>query len=263
MLGEKGKHLLDHGNGLALLAFADGVGIHTVKHELVQNIERALHLRRKRDLGVGVFDCGDHQRIDARGLAFAQRFAHIRRNVAFRQHTAADSVVDVVVQIRNTIGKLDDPPLQRVSFLAARMANDAVTHFKSQVQAAPFIFKLIHHTQRLLVMAEPFRQNSVQRALTGVTERGMAEVVAERDRFGQILVECEADSNGARDLRNFQRMCQPGAVMVGIRREKHLRFVLQAAKRIAMDDAVAVTLKRGTHTALGLFPCPSLCVFAQ
>ena len=112
-------------------------------------------------------------------------------------------------------------------------------------------------------MAEAAGQNTVQRPFAGVAERRVAEVVAEGDRLGEIFVERKADGDRARDLGHLKRVGQARAVVVGIGRQKDLRLMLQAPEGVAVNDAVAVALKRCAHFAfrLGLFP--ALCVGTQ
>lgn len=69
--------------------------------------------------------------------------------------------------------------------------------------------------------------------------------------FGQILVEAQAARQRARHLGDLQRMGQAGAVMVAHGGEEHLRLVFQAAKALAVDDAVAVALVAGAQVADG------------
>jgi hypothetical protein len=54
----------------------------------------------------------------------------------------------------------------------------------------------------------------IERALAGMTERGMAEVVGERQRLGQILVKAERARERACDLGDLERMGQTGAKVV-------------------------------------------------
>ena len=88
----------------------------------------------------------------------------------------------------------------------------------------------------------------------------MAEVVRQRQRLGEILVEPERARQRAGDLRDFQRMGQPGAVMVALVIDEHLRLVRQPAERGRMDDAVAVApeLVAGRAGRLGIAPAPAL-----
>ena len=85
--------------------------------------------------------------------------------------------------------------------------------------------------------------------LADVPERRMPQIVPQRNCFRQVLVQLETTRQCPGNLRHFQRVRQPRAVVVAFRREEHLRFVFQAAKRFAVDDAVAVALKIRAHRA--------------
>ena len=124
----------------------------------------------------------------------------------------------------------------------------------SQVRFSPAAVVLEHvdDAQALLVVVEAAGHERVEHALAGVAERRVAEVVAERDRLGQLLVQAQHLGDGARDLRDLERVRQPRAVVVAGRREKHLRLVLQPAERLAVDDAVAVALEGRPDGVLGL-----------
>ena len=91
------------------------------------------------------------------------------------------------------------------------------------------------------------RSALVERVLAGVAERRVAEVVAERDRLGQVLVEPQRARDRARDLRDLERVRQARAVVVALGREEDLRLVREAPERLAVDDAVAVALEVGAE----------------
>ena len=76
--------------------------------------------------------------------------------------------------------------------------------------------------QRLRVVVEAAEGGEalVERALAGMAERRMAEIVRQRQRLGQILVEPQRAGERARDLRHFQRVGEPGAVMVALVRRR-------------------------------------------
>ena len=80
----------------------------------------------------------------------------------------------------------------------------------------------------------------------------MAEVVTEADRLDEILVEAQRPRHRARDLRDLERVRHPRAVVVALGRDEDLRLVLQAAKGLAVHDAVAVALQRRAQRAIGL-----------
>ena len=124
----------------------------------------------------------------------------------------------------------------------------------SHVRLSPCAVVLEHvdDAQALLVVVEAARHQRVDDALAGVAERRVPEIVAERDRFGQLLVQPQHLGDRARDLRDLERVRQPRAVVIAGRREEDLRLVLQPAERLAVDDAVAVALKRRADIVFGL-----------
>src|SRR5438105_3694188 len=93
-------------------------------------------------------------------------------------------------------------------------------------------------------MIEAALHEFVERSFAGMAKCGVPEVVAEADGFGENLVETQGLSDRPADLRYFEHVCEPRAVVIAFGREEHLRFVLEAAKRLAMNDAIAVALIR-------------------
>src|SRR5947207_2631082 len=80
----------------------------------------------------------------------------------------------------------------------------------------------------------------------------MAEVVAEPDRLGQILVQAQRARNAAGDAGRLGRMREPGAVVVATRVDEDLGLVLEPAERLGMHDPVAVALERRSQPAIVL-----------
>src|SRR5206468_3864269 len=121
---------------------------------------------------------------------------------------------------------------------------DAVTHFPGEVQPATVVLQHVDDAEALRVVIEAAGHQRVDDALAGVAERRVPQIVAERDGFRQLLVQPQDLRDRPRDLRYLERVREPRPIMVSGRREKHLRLVLQPAERLAMDDAIAVALKR-------------------
>src|SRR5438874_3956596 len=71
----------------------------------------------------------------------------------------------------------------------------------------------------------------------------MAEVVAEPDRLGQILVQAQRARNAAGDAGRLERMREPGAVVVAAGVDEDLGLVLETAERLGVHDPVAVALE--------------------
>jgi hypothetical protein len=88
-----------------------------------------------------------------------------------------------------------------------------------------------------------------------MTEGRMAEIVAEAGTFDEIGVDeavitqhlallRQPGADAAADLSHLDAVREPRAVEIILAGQKHLRLALQPAKRAAVDDAVAVDLKR-------------------
>ena len=116
-----------------------------------------------------------------------------------------------------------------------------------------------HHAQRLRVVVEAAMglQAFVERPLAGMAERGMAEVVGQRQRFRQVLVEAKLPGQRPGNLGHFQRMGQPGAVMIALMEHKNLGFVLETAKSGGMDHPVAIPAERAAGLARGFRKQPA------
>ena len=98
-----------------------------------------------------------------------------------------------------------------------------------------------------------------------MAERRMAEIVGERQRLGEIFVEPERAGERARHLRDFERMGEPGAVMVALVEHEDLGLVLEPAEGGRMDDAVAVAAEGAAALAdgLGMEPAAALARIAR
>src|SRR5438067_2151527 len=70
----------------------------------------------------------------------------------------------------------------------------------------------------------------------------MAEVVSQRDRLGEVLIQLQGARDVAGDARYFDGMGQAGAEMIASAIEEDLGFVFQPAKRAGVDDPIPVTL---------------------
>ncbi len=93
---------------------------------------------------------------------------------------------------------------------------------------------------RVVIEAAEAFEAVVERALAGVAEGRMAEIVRKRRRLRQVLVEPERARERAGDLHDFERVGEPGAEMVALVIDEHLRLVGEAAEGGGMDDAVAI-----------------------
>ena len=107
--------------------------------------------------------------------------------------------------------------------------------------------KLGYDAQSVAVVVEAavLGHAGVERVLAGMPERRVAEIVAKRDRFREVVVKPQGASERARDLRHLDRVGEAGAEMVALVIDEHLGLVGETAEGGRMDDAVAVPLEVG------------------
>ena len=103
-----------------------------------------------------------------------------------------------------------------------------------------------------MIEAAEGREALVERALAGMAERRMTEIVGKRQRLGEILVEAERAGERAGDLRHFEGVGEPRAVVVALVEDEDLRLVLEPAEGGRVDDAVAVAAERRCGFCSGL-----------
>ena len=137
-----------------------------------------------------------------------------------------------------------------------RVMRDAVAHFPRQVQPLAIVLEHVDDAQALLIVVESAGNELVEHPLARMAERRVAEVVAQRDRLGELLVQLQHLRDRSRDLRDLERVRQPRAVVIACRREEHLRLVLEPAERLGVHDAIAVALERRTHVVFRFFAQP-------
>jgi hypothetical protein len=76
----------------------------------------------------------------------------------------------------------------------------------------------------------------VQGILPGVAERGVTQIVGQRDGFGKILVQAELPGNAAGNLGNLQTVRKPGPEMIAFVVDEDLGFgVLYSRRRNAFE----------------------------
>ena len=94
------------------------------------------------------------------------------------------------------------------------------------------MFELGHQPQRMgiVVEAADVRGHRVQRFLAGMAEGRVAQIMGQRHGLGQIFVDRQGARQAAGELRHFQRMGQPGAVIIAFMLHEDLGLVLEPAE---------------------------------
>jgi hypothetical protein len=97
---------------------------------------------------------------------------------------------------------------------------------------------------QVVIEGEPvLAHGGVEGFFSGVAEWGMADVMHQGQGFDEVNVQSQLCGDGARDLRDLERMRKPIAEMIGIAAGEDLGLGLQPTKRARMDYPVAVALK--------------------
>ena len=207
------------------------------------------------------------------GVGFADH-RQLRRFLQGEQ-AGADAVVEVVVVVGDVVGERgglgfgggvgrEFEIVQAVVGLDGRggatqgavVLGEAFQGFPGEVQAVEAGVTLFEQRDGLealgvVVEAAIGAHLRIERLLAGVAERRVAEVVGERQGFGQVLVEPQAARQGAGDLRHLDGVGQAGAEAVAFVEHEDLGLVLEASEGAGMDDPVAVAAE-GRAGVVGL-----------
>ena len=185
-------------------------------------------------------------------MGLAEDGAGDRGEIGVLDQIGADGVFDVVVQVGDGVGEFDDFALEggggAPAFFAGDggaafgVAEDAVTRLEHEVEALAVILEVFDDAERLFVVAEAVGEQQAERCFAGVTEGGVAEVVAHGDGLGEVFVEAERAGDGAGDLLDLDGVGHAGDDVVGVRGDENLGLVLETAEGAGVDDSIAVEL---------------------
>ena len=101
------------------------------------------------------------------------------------------------------------------------MFDDPLADFERQVEAGKTrvaLFEALDDAQGVQVVIETFaetRHLAIQFLFAGMSEGRMADIVRQRQRFGEIFVQLQNGGQGAGNLRHFDGVGEPVAEMIG------------------------------------------------
>ena len=79
------------------------------------------------------------------------------------------------------------------------------------------MLQFFHHPQALLVMAEAFRKERIQSALSDMPIGRVTQIMPEGDRFRQVFIQPKRARQRSCHLGNFQGVSQTRPVMIPFR----------------------------------------------
>ena len=250
--GVRAKALIqrfDHLVHFFLFALGILVHIHRAVHKVFQHTVCLLHFGGKLHFPIFAVcavchKVGDHCG-DAPGFGISQHLHGIPRQGGGVQHTGGHGILNIMVQKGNVVRIAHGTAFHRAGPGAFGVGNNPVAHLPAKVQALAVLFQVVHHPQALAVVGKPAGAQPVQCALPRVAVWGVAKIMPQGNGFGQVLIQPQGAGNGSGNLADFQRVGQPGAVVVALRRKKHLCFLLQPPETFTVQNSVPVTLVAG------------------
>ena len=169
-------------------------------------------------------------------------------------NSGANGVVNIVIDISHAVANADDLAFQRATAcpfcshlssdspankiaFAFGMVQNAVAHFPGQIETVPAVFEFVHDAQRMFVVAKTrfgsiLAVGFVERFFADVSKRRVTHIVAHANGFGQIFVQTQRARDGARNLRDFERVGEARAIVIEFGRNENLCFVLEAAETL-------------------------------
>src|SRR5271165_6625803 len=108
------------------------------------------------------------------------------------------------------------------------------------------LFEVLDDTEcvKIVVKAEAvFPHGGVEGALSGMAKRRMADIVDQRQGFGQVLIQAQGTGRGARDRRDLESVGETAAEVVGVAVGENLGFASHAPERAGVSHASAIALE--------------------
>jgi hypothetical protein len=189
----------------------------------------------------GGLDHGPHEGAELRRPGGAEPAADHGWEHVDGDDAGGHCVLEVVAHVGDPVGPRHDLALRRGRCGSApRVVADAVDRLGAQVERHERDVGAPHR------VIEPLRHVRRQRILGCVTAGAVAAIVADRDGLGERHVETDRPGDRSCDLRDFERVGEARALMV-VGEDEHLCLAGQAAERVRVQDAVAVTLEAGAE----------------
>jgi len=131
-----------------------------------------------------------------------------------------------------------------------RVFDDALANAKRKIQPAMrciALLEVFNDPQCVNVMVESATmtfESAVQSTLSSMPKWRMTDIMHQRQRLGEILMQPERSRSRTSDLRYLNGMREPTAEVVGSSTRKHLRLARKAPKRPCLHNALTIPLER-------------------
>ena len=173
---------------LALFRLGHRVAVDIVKHKLTQLKVGIINHRVAGDILRAVLDDGGQKRGNPLALGAAQNINAVVGKLFFLKNARAHRVLNVVVDISDLVTHPDQPPLQSGSHPVG-VTGDAVLDFIGEVESPAVFFQKFDIPHAVGSVLKAVGADVVEHPFPRVAERGVAQIMAEGYRLGQVLVE--------------------------------------------------------------------------
>ena len=162
-----------------------------------------------------------------------------------------------MMNIGDFVRKTDNLAFQSRRMGTGSMIQNPISCFPRQIQPLPVLLQNLYYPDTLTEMGKSVRIDLIQRALTCMTEGSMSQIMSQRDRLYQILIQPESLCNRSRNLGYFQGMGKTVSVMISLRCQKYLGLIFQPPECLAVQNTIPVSLVNGTDITLLFRTLPS------
>ena len=225
------KELFDNPVNFAFFTFRNRIHVNIRIHVGMEKVEGILHAGRKgNDTVCAVLNQVSDEGVDAFAVADTAFFPNPVRHVILGDDAGTDGVIQIVIDVGDPVTEADYRCLTCVIGRTVSVVENAHAGFVAEIQPVTVPLQIINNPKTLLIVLEALREDPVQGALTGVAKGRMAEIVTEGDGFHQILVQTKCPGNRSGKTADLQRVGKAGTVMISLRAEKNLGFMLETPK---------------------------------
>ena len=188
-----------------------------------------------------------------------QKVCTLNRQHLLCQYPRTYSIINIMIDICYFVWQTDNLSFQSRRFACTPMIQNAIPYFPCQIQSRAIFLQMLHHPNTLLIVTEWLGCILRECPFSNMTKRRMSKIMSQSNRLNQILIQKQRSGNRPSNLRNFQRMCQSGSVMISARRQKNLRLMFHPTEWFGMQNPIPVSLKFCTQIAFFFLPYSSFC----
>ena len=166
-------------------------------------------------------------------------------------------VVDVVVDVRDPVRDAYDLTFSGTWIFLSCMVTYPISDLERKVQSVALVLEMVYDAQGVFVVAEGAsvgREGAGEGFFSCVTEGGVAEIVAERDRLREVFVEAESAGYGTGYLHHLKGVREACPEVVAVGGDEDLGLVHEPAEGLGVDNSVPVALEVVANTVGRLGP---------